>query len=227
MMRHIKKLLLISTLMAAMSPVVSAGPIISATDAIINSGASYPDVDNDIVNTYNQAGLYDQYIDNVTDFDTYIASAPYHTSDYNNQEWFSDGPDVSVTYDLGRLVNVNALALWNEETTGINIFDLFGSNDGVDFYNLASNLTPTDNPFDFDRPNEDYRYLPDRFNFESSYLQYLRFDISGCHDDTNTFNFCSIGEVAFRVTDVPEPEPLAIFCLGLLAIAVGKNRTLS
>lgn len=222
-MKYFKQIIATTILMTTLNSTVIAGPIISAIDVIINSGASYNDIGNDIENTYNQSGLYDNYINNVTDFDSYLASSPYHTSDYNHKEWFSDGPSVSVTYDLGKLINVNAIALWNEETTGFGIFDLFGSDDGINFYNLASSLSPTDNSFDMDQPYGDYRYAADRFDFASTYLQYIRFDAENCHNETNTFNYCSIGEVAFRTTDVPEPETLVLFCLSLLGLKMRRK----
>lgn len=222
-MKDLKKLVAVIFLVTTLAPVVHAGSIFTAISAVINSGASYNDVDNDINNTFNQSGLYDNYINNVTDFDSYLSFNPYHTSDYNQKEWFSAGSSVSVTYDLGRLVNVNAIALWNEETTGFGLFNLLGSKDGINFYNLASDLSPTNNPFDINNPNEDYRYTANRFNFTSTNSQYIRFDASNCHDETNTFNYCSIGEVAFRTAEVPEPETLAIFCLGLLGLKMRKK----
>lgn len=221
--KYLKQFIAATFLVTTLNPIVSAGPIITAIGAAITSGASYDDIDNDINNTFNQSGLYDNYINNVTDFDSYLALNPYHTSDYNQKEWFSAGPSVSVTYDLGRLVNVNAIALWNEETTGFGLFDLFGSKDGISFHNLASSLSPTNNPFDISNPNEDYRYTADRFNFTSTNLQYVRFDASYCRDETNILNYCSIGEVGFRTAEVSEPETLVIFCLSLLGLSMRRK----
>lgn len=204
-----------------------AGQIIGAIDATINSGLGYDDVDNDIANTYNQAGLYEQYQQGITDFDSYIGSSPFHTSDYNNNEWFSAFTATSVTYDLGQVFNINAIALWNEESAGIATFDLFGSIDGLQFFSLAEDLLPTDNPFDENQPNADYRYLPEVFNFATANLQYVRLDISGCRGLKGPYDICSIGEVAFRATDVPEPAALALVCLGLLGLRVNKKRASS
>lgn len=202
-----------------------AGPIVSAIGANINSGFGYQDVDNDIANTYNQAGLYDLYQANITDFDSYIASNPFHTSDYNNHEWFSAFTATSVTYDLGRSIDINALALWNEESAGIATFDLLGSTDGNQFFSLAAGLLPADNYFDENSPNADYRYLPEVFNFESTNLQYIRLDISACRALKGSYDICSIGELAFRATDVPEPMSLSLVSLGLLGLVYRRTRT--
>lgn len=222
-----KWLIAIILLMGFFQHSAQAGPIISATNATINSGLGFDDVDNDIANTYNQAGLYNQYHSGITDFDSYIATSPFHTSDYNNNEWFSASTATSITYDLGRLADIDAIALWNEESAGIATFDLLGSIDGSLFFSLASALLPTDNPFDENLPNADYRYLPEVFNFATANLQYVRLDISGCRGLKGPYDICSIGEVAFRATDVPEPAALALVCLGLLGLRVNKKRASS
>jgi hypothetical protein len=224
-MQYFKQLISLVILTGLFHPSVQAGPIISAVGATINSGPGYVDVDNDIANTYNQAGLYDMYLDNVTDFDSYMASNPFHTSDYNNNEWFSAHTATSVTYDLGRVVGIDALALWNEESAGIAIFNLLGSIDGNDFFSLADGLLPTDNYFNEDLPNADYRYLPEVFSFEAANLQYIRLDISGCRALKGTYDICSIGEVAFRAADVPEPAVLTLFSLGLFGLVASRKRS--
>ena len=193
-----------------------AGVIVSAKDAVISVGESFNDIDNNIANTYNQAGLYNSYFDNVTDFDSYMDTNPYHTSDYNNQEWFSKDTFASVVYDLGGFFNINAVALWNEESSGINLLDLFGSIDGVNFFNLASNLRPTDSPYDESLPFEDYRYTAEVFDTVAANLRFVRFDMSKCPNESSSYKVCSIGEVAFRVTDVPAPSAIFFLILGLI-----------
>ena len=206
------------------SGVTQANVIISAVDAIVNYGGGTWEESGYIDNTFNQAGLYNNYIDGVTDFDSYIATMPFHTSDFNGYEWFSllgNGTApmaASVTYDLGRVTNINALALWNEESAGIAILNLFGSLDNVNFFSLASDLMPQDNLFDVTQPNADYRYSPEFFALTDTNLRYVRFDMSGCPDENQpaAYQFCSIGEVAFRTIDVPEPSMLAIWALGFM-----------
>jgi hypothetical protein len=230
-----KKLLVGLVLSASLFCTAEAGVIISASKASVNYGGGTWQESGYIEDTYNQAGLYDKYISGVTDFDSYIASSPFHTSDYNSYEWFSvlgngSAPmAASVTYYLGGPTKIDGLALWNEESAGIAILDLFGSSDGVNFFSLASDLRPRDNPFDVNAPNADYRYSPEVFSFTDTNLQYVRFDMSGCPDDNQPveYQFCSIGEVAFRASDVPEPGSIILLSVGLMGMGyrMKKNKS--
>lgn len=205
----------------------SAAVIVSATDAVISAGG--PGF-GDITDTYDQSGLYDTYLSGETDFDAYLATNPFHTSDYNFMEWFSEmgtgaSPvQASVIFDLGRLMKVSAIALWNEESSGIGLLDLFGSTDGNHFFNLAAGLTPIDNLYDESRPDDDYRYAAEVFGFSDAAVRYIRFDMSACPNQPSSFDFCSIGEVAFRATAVPEPSAALIFVLGLLVLGASRQK---
>jgi hypothetical protein len=123
---------------------------------------------------------------------------------------------ASVTYDLGSLTNIDRLALWNEESSGIGTLDLFHSSDGINFAPLALGLKPTDNPL--------ANYPADVFSFASVNTRYIRFDMSDCpQPNPASFPSCAIGEVAFRKANVPEPASV----LGLLAIgALGAGAAL-
>ena len=101
--------------LAAASVFVSpaaAQVIIAPTGATIDSGG--PGFGS-IVNTFNQAGLSAGYISGVTNFNAYIASNPSHVQIFACCEWFSNFGTTSatVTYDLGSLKTIDALALWN------------------------------------------------------------------------------------------------------------------
>lgn len=226
-LKHIRHIFWSITLTAISANVAYAGPIISATDAYIVVGDSFDDIDNNLANTYNQAGLYDEYEDNVTDFDSYIASNPYHTSDYNHKEWFSQDSFASVVFDLGGLFNIDAVALWNEESAGIKLLDLSGSIDGVNFFSLATGLFPVNNPYDPNNPNDDYRYKAEVFETTAANLRFVKFDMTKCLYDSTSIEVCSIGEVAFRSTEVSAPQTLAIFMFGLVGIAVRKRANIA
>lgn len=206
-----KALYIISILMLHVLNTANAGVIWSASGATIDFGG--PGFGS-ISDTYNQSGLDNGYVSGVTDFDTYIATDPQHTSVYNGNEWFSreyDSPAgiAMVTYDLGIKTNIDSVALWNEESSGIGILDLFGSLDGVNFFDIALNLIPRDNFYDENKPNGDYPYSAEVFAITNSYIKYIRFGMSGCPQQPSSFNYCSIGEVAFSIADDPKPNEVS------------------
>ena len=77
-----------------------AGSIIAPTSGVINSGGPGFGTLNE---TFNQSGLSVGYVAGVTDFNTYIASNPTHTTTFGGFEWFGNsGPgSSSVTYNFG------------------------------------------------------------------------------------------------------------------------------
>jgi hypothetical protein len=194
-----------------------AGPIISATSAVINSsGPGF----GTLTETFNQAGLLSGYTSGVTDFDTYLATNPQHTMIFSGFEWFSNSgtSSASVTYNLGFAQTIDAIALWNEESSGIGLLDLLTSLDGVSFVSLLSGLLPTDNPL----TDPLSTYGADVISFAALSAQYVRFDMSRCPQPVpGSFSSCAIGEVAFRsgqITQVPEPATLGIFLIGLAGL---------
>ena len=191
------------------APKADAGVIFSPASGVINSGG--PGFGT-LTETINQAGLLSNFVSGVTDFDTYLATNPLHTLVFSGNEWFSNSgtTSASVTYDLGSLTNIDRLALWNEESSGIGTLDLFHSSDGINFAPLALGLKPTDNPY--------ADYPADVFSFASVNTRYIRFDMSDCpQPNPGSFPSCAIGEVAFRKANGPTvPEPASV--LGLLAI---------
>lgn len=215
---------LVAGLLCCGASSVYAGPILSAVDAVINVGG--PGFGS-ITDTYNQSGLSAGYTSGVTDFDTYLATSPSHTHIFDGFEWFSENPtdSASVTYDLGALYSIDALALWNEESSGIGVLDLYTSTDGIIFTALSTGLLPTDNEVD--------DYTADVFSFASVAAQYIRFDMSACPQLPSSFDACAIGEVAFRSAAeddngdrvVSEPGTLALMALGLIGFASMRKRS--
>jgi len=201
------------------SGIVNAGAIISAVGGTINSGG--PGFGT-LTETFDQSGLSSGYTSGVTDFDTYIASGPTHTTTFAGFEWFSNSgtTSASVTYDLGGIFSIDALALWNEETSGIGSLDLLTSTDGVIFTPLLSGLLPTDHDL--------VDYAADVFSFGAVSAQYIQFDMSGCPQPiVGTFPSCAIGEVAFRQAgdaQVPVPGTILLLGLGLAGLGVARRR---
>jgi hypothetical protein len=176
---------------------VSAGAIISPISATIDDGGpGFGSIDD----TINQRGLTSGFTSGVTSFDTYLASNPGHTMIFAGFEWFSNfgTTGATVTYDLGAVITIDRLALWNEESSGIGTLDLLSSKDGVTFTPLASSLHPTDNPLT--NPLDSPPYLADVFAFPPAAARFVRFVASDSpQPNPGSFPSAAIGEVAFRV----------------------------
>jgi hypothetical protein len=172
--------------------VASAGAIISPISATINVGGPGFGSIND---TLNQQGLTSGFTSGVTNFDAYLATTPLHTIVFSGFEWFSNfgTTGATVTYDLGAVIAIDRLALWNEESSGIGTLNLFSSTDGVTFTSLASNLHPTDNPITSS-------YRADVFALTPTSARFVRFVITDSpQPNPGSFPSAAIGEVAFRV----------------------------
>jgi hypothetical protein len=196
---------------------VQAGVIIAPVAGVINSGG--PGFGT-LTETFNQAGLFTNYVAGVTDFDAYIALNPMHTDIFPGYEWFSNQgtTSASVTYDFGAVMPIRKLALWNEETSGIGRLDLYWSTDNVNYFALALGLLPTDNPV--------ADYPADVFAFTPTSARYVRFDMSECpQPDPAGFPGCAIGEVAFDKASVPDAgSSLLLLGMGLAGLRAWKKR---
>lgn len=210
-MSHFKTVMA-SVAVAMMAAGGAQAAIVGAVGGTINAGG--PGFGT-LTETFNQSGLSAGYVSGVTDFDTYVPGTS-HTLIFSGFEWFSEDPSsaANVTYDLGSVLTINKMALWNEEVAGIGLLSLLVSSDNVNFASLASGLTPTNNPLNSD-------YFADIFTFAATSFRYIQLDMTGCPQPDGGFNSCAIGEVAFNsVAEVPVPAslPLLIGALGGLGL---------
>ena len=113
----------------------NAGTILSPTAALASSEFSS---DYSINNTIDQSGLSSGFVSGVTDFDTYLATNPTHNLLAFHNEWFTpEGVhSAQVDYNLGAIYNIDRLALWNEEFSGLSAFNILISSDNVNFISL-------------------------------------------------------------------------------------------
>ena len=199
---------------------VSANTILSPIAALASNtfGSGFG-----IGNTINQSGLSSSFVSGVTDFDTYLATNPTHSVAAFNNEWFTESGihSAQVDYNLGAIYNIDKLALWNEEFSGLGAFNLLVSSDNVNFSSLLSNIMPTNNPIGSD-------YLAQVFLLGTA-AQYIRLDITNCPQAGGGFDGCGIGEVAFSVNQdnpsaVPVPAALPLMASGLAAFGLGRRR---
>lgn len=204
---------------AAFQPAV-AQEIVAPQSAVINSGGPGNGSIND---TFNQSGLSSGYISGVTDFNSYIATNPLHSFAFSGNEWFSSINNNSsiVTFDLGSIFTLDALALWNEDASGIGTLSLLGSSDGA-LFNALGVFSPTNNEVNRD-------YGPQVFTFAASAVRFVQFNMTDCPQPGQpSFNGCAIGEVAFRAAAVngavPEPTTWALMLLGFGAVGFGMRR---
>lgn len=189
-----------------------------ASSATISSGVL---VNGDLADTHNQSGLRTGYTSGVTDFNTYLAGTPKHTSVFANAEFAASGsPPITVIYDLGQAIDLTGIAFWNEDDLGVAQFDVLTSTNGTDFNILLSGLTPTDNPASSD-------YAADIYTFASNDdTTHVRFDLQGASANIG------LGEIAFGGTSstmnppgvVPEPTSFATWGLLVGAVAAVRRR---
>jgi hypothetical protein len=198
----------------------AAQEIVAPLSAVIDSGG--PGFGS-ITDTINQNGLLTTYAAGTTDFDSYIASDPQHSFVFSGNEWFSNlgSSSAIVTYDMGSIFTLDALALWNEEASGIGTLSLLGSSDGSVFNSLGV-FGPANNVLNSN-------YGPEVFSFAPTSLRYLQFAMTDCPQGDPIFTACAVGEVAFRTTTdvngaVPEPSTWAMMLLGFGAVGFGMRR---
>jgi len=225
----------VTTTVLALATLASAqaGVIVSAQSAQVLVGGGSTAA-GDITSTYDMYGLLEDYESGVTDFDSYIASAPLHVWDFSVKEgsttyyyeWFSASGSTAATvsYDLGSVQQTQGMALWNEDGNGIGKLNILGSVDGVTWTTLASQLSPTDHPAVQD-------YGADVFSWGNTAARYIKLEMSSCPSpSTSTWVGCSIGEVAFNVSPavspIPELNSLTMIGLGLalMGVVVARSR---
>ncbi|MCG6858265.1 MAG: VPLPA-CTERM sorting domain-containing protein [Salaquimonas sp.] len=209
--------------------------IVSPVDAIASTTNGINDLD--IGNTIDHSGLTIDFINGVTDFDSYIALDPYHSSAAAGNEWFSRSyPSLTYThqtlwFDLGSIMQVDRLAFWNEEFAGISGFEMSYSTDNVTFTDIG-HFTTTNNPGATGTAGatQPYWYLPDVLTFSQVDMRYFSIYTDTCPAAGSLGYWgCSLGEIAVgaqsaSTVPVPAALPLVISGIGALGLVGWRRR---
>ena len=164
--------------------------------------------------SYDHSGLLSNFTSGVTDFATYIAGNPQHDSEPGN-DWVSNTTSGVTVYDLGSLLSVDKVAIWNfgglggntsfattQVTVEASANPGFTSPTNLGTFNLS--VFATTNPAQV-------------FGFPTVAAEFFRFE----NFQSNGAGALGLGEVAFAAT--PEPSSVVLFGLGLAGL-VGRRR---
>ena len=217
-----KSLLATSVIAFGVLPqVASAGVIVSPV--AVTASVSFPDTTFGTPNNLiNQGGLASSFVSGVTDFTTYMASSPQHTSQSPGAEWFTPFGATSaiLTFNLGSVLAISDVAAWVDEFWGAGNINVLTSLDGLSYSSVGS-FAPTD------WATNVTSYGADVFSFSPSSAQYVQLVLSGCPQPLSSAGGgCGMGEVAFNsvANIVPEPGTMALLGLGLLGFAATRRR---
>ena len=209
-------IVLLSVLLGPRTGPATAATIVGAVSVSANqtarSGTSWS-------NVISQANLDTPYVSGVTDFDSYIASAPQDSSSTSSIGSTVNGVyTVTLTFNLGGLYTLDRFALWNRGgiTQGVREFTLTAATAATfSDATLLGSFTATE------ALSGTVNYaVPEVFGFSTTEAHYVRMSV------LNTHGTCcvSLSEVAFAaVSDappIPVPLPGVLLATGLGGLAL-------
>lgn len=209
-----------ASLLLSASPAAKAEVIVSATSATTDMGEAFAAGTAlfSLVNAIDQAGLSPTYVSGVTDFTTYLAGGPLHTSLFGT-DFVSINSTGNIDFNLGSVKTIDAAAVWNfgpnNPTFPIQDVHLYGSLD-------PSFSSPIDlGAFTLANPGDNL-VLAQVLDFSATSLQYLRMTVLSNYGWPSG---SALGQIAFAAQSVPEPSTFAMLVLGGLVFGfVARKR---
>lgn len=210
--------------LAALPTIAAATPavMVQAKECIVLAGGTF---NGPCTPTHNQSGLLAGYVDEGTPLHPYTA-ATLHSLVFAGNEWFGDTDTSSgiISYYVDatpRIRGIDHFVLWNEETSGIGVFNLwYGSTPGDLSDLVLAGISP------FDHPVVDYFAEVWEFSARPN-TGWWTLEMSGCpQPNPGSFLACAVGEVAFGGPNVPEPATWAMMIagFGLVGFAARRRR---
>jgi hypothetical protein len=241
MKKLLGSLLVGGLLLTGINTSANANQIIGAISVETNMGIDSPV--HPINNIINQDGLIlprgsnapviaAPYTSGSTDFLSYVNSVVhnYYGIDVSTLplgysatvgEWFANGASSgTITFTLDGLYNIDQLALWNEDSQGIDTFQVYTSVD-KSIWTPVSGSSPLS--ASEHTPNQDY--IADTYALTSSIARYVMIDVlTSITGRATGVTEASLGEVAFGGTPVPEPATLILLGTGLMGLVGFRRR---
>jgi PEP-CTERM motif len=175
--------------------------------------------------THNQAGLAIGYVDEATPLHAYVGLPPLHTEIFSGFEWFSDSGTTSaaVSYFVSaspRIRGIDHFVLWNEESSGIGVFNLYYGAFAGDLADLVlAGISPIDN-------GGPAPYAPEFWEFSPRpNTGWWTLVMDRCPQPiVGSFPACAVGEVAWGGPAIPEPATWAMMIAGFGLVGWAMRR---